>query len=64
MKYKSFPTLHRQQHWHFQGPERNIDNAYALWYSREHMSKTDKEEKKLLNKVVIFVFFVQKKVFS
>ncbi len=28
-----------------------------LWYSRERVSKTDTEEKKLLNKVVIFKIF-------
>ncbi len=31
------------------------------WYSREHASKTDTKKKKLLNKVVIFVFFSHKK---
>ncbi len=31
------------------------------WCSRERMSKTDTEEKKLLNNVFIFVFFTQKK---
>ncbi len=30
------------------------------WYSCEHASKTDTEEKKLLNKVIIVVFFVHK----
>ncbi len=35
---------------------------HALWYfSREHVSKTDREEKKLLNKVIILVFFAHKK---
>ncbi len=29
----------------------------------QRTSKTDKEENKLLNKVVIFVFFAHKKVF-
>ncbi len=31
------------------------------WYSRERVSKIDMEEKKLLNKVIIFVFFAHKK---
>ncbi len=34
--------------------------SHASWYSREGTSKTDMEEKKLLNKVDIFVFFVHK----
>ncbi len=42
--------LLRQQHY-----------THALCYSRERASKTDTEEKKLLNKVIIFVFFVHKK---
>ncbi len=29
-------------------------------YFREHASKTDKEEKKLWNEVIVFVFFVHK----
>ncbi len=28
------------------------------WYSHEGASKTDTEEKKLLNKVIIFLFFL------
>ncbi len=35
--------------------------VHVLWYSRERMAKTDMEEIKLLNKVVIFVFFAYKK---
>ncbi len=33
--------------------------AYVLY---KHVSKTDTEEKKLLNKVIIFVFFVYKNI--
>ncbi len=32
----------------------------CMWFSHEHVSKTDSEEKKLLNKFVIFVFSVHK----
>ncbi len=32
-----------------------------MWYSHEHASKTEMEEQKLLNDVVIFVFFAHKK---
>ncbi len=35
--------------------------THASWYSCEHTTKNDTEEKKLLNKVVIFVFFAHKK---
>ncbi len=35
-----------------------VNMGYISWYSRERVSKTDIEEKKLLNKVIIFVFFV------
>ncbi len=35
-------------------------HTHVPWYSRERMVKTDKKEKKLLNKVVIFIFFVHK----
>ncbi len=41
--------LHWQHHMH------------VSWFSRECVAKIDKEEKKLLNKVFIFVFFVHKK---
>ncbi len=41
--------LHQQNHTH------------ALRYSCERVVKTDMEEKKLLNKAVIFVFFEHKK---
>ncbi len=34
---------------------------HMLWYCHEHVSKTDTEENKLLNKVIIFVFFPHKK---
>ncbi len=36
-------------------------NVYVSWYSRERTSKTDREEKKLLNEVIIFVYFAHKK---
>ncbi len=45
-------------------PERSsliFGTQIALWYSRECALKTDTEEKKLLNKVIIFVFFAHKK---
>ncbi len=35
--------------------------AGVLRYCHEQASKTDMEEKKLMNKVVIFVFFAHKK---
>ncbi len=35
--------------------------THSSWYSRERALKTDTEEKKLLNKVIIFVFFAHKK---
>ncbi len=35
-----------------------VNMGSISWYSRERVSKTDIEEKKLLNKVIIFVFFV------
>ncbi len=38
-----------------------LHHTYASWYSCESASKTDTEEKKLLNKVIIFVFFAHKK---
>ncbi len=41
--------LLRQQH-----------NTQAPWDSCEHTSKADTKEKKLLNKVVIFIFFSTK----
>ncbi len=34
---------------------------FEISYSREHTAKTDMEEKKLLNKVVVLVFFAHKK---
>ncbi len=34
---------------------------HVLWYTCEQALKTDTEEKKLLNKVIIFVFFAHKK---
>ncbi len=43
--------LLRQQH-----------HMHALWYYCECASKTDREEKKLLNKVVIFIFFATKSI--
>ncbi len=43
--------LLRQQH-----------HKYASWYSRER-SSTDTEEKKFVNKVVIFVFFIYSRSF-
>ncbi len=36
-------------------------HRHAPWYSCEYTSKTDTKEKKLLNKVIIFVFFVHNK---
>ncbi len=36
-------------------------NACMRCYSREHALKSDTEEKKLLNELVIFVFFVHRK---
>ncbi len=33
---------------------------HVLWYSREHAWKTNTEENKLLNKVIILVFFVHR----
>ncbi len=36
-------------------------HRHASWYHREHPSKTDTEENKLLNKVIILVFFTHKK---
>ncbi len=41
--------LLRQQH-----------NTQAPWDSCEHTSKADTKENKLLNKVVIFIFFTHK----
>ncbi len=35
--------------------------THASWFSCEHTTKNDTEEKTLLNKVVIFVFFAHKK---
>ncbi len=43
--------LHQQHHTH------------ASWYSRKRLSKTDMEEKKLVN-TIIFVFFAHKKKYS
>ncbi len=40
-------------------PSPSLD-VHASWYSFEHELKTDTEDKKLLNKVVIFVFFTHK----
>ncbi len=37
---------------------------HASWYCCERVSKTDIEEKKLMNKVIAFVFFVHKTIFS
>ncbi len=37
-------------------------SEYGLHFSRERVSKTDIEEKKLLNKVIIFVFFIYKNI--
>ncbi len=34
---------------------------HASWYCREYASKTDIEDKKLLNKVITFVLFAHKK---
>ncbi len=39
-----------------------VNMGSILWYSRERVSKTDIEEKKLLNKVIIFVFFIYKNI--
>ncbi len=39
---------------------KNWFEKYVLWYSCECMSKSDKEEKELMKKVVIFVFFAHK----
>ncbi len=36
-------------------------HTHASWYSHERVSKTNMEEKKLLNKDVIFVFFAHEK---
>ncbi len=36
-------------------------HTHVSWYSHEHVSKTDMEEKKLWSKVIIFVFFAHKK---
>ncbi len=36
-------------------------HMHVSWYCRERVEMTDTEEKKLLNKVVIFVFSVHKK---
>ncbi len=38
-----------------------IIHTHAPWYSHEHTKKIDMEEKKLLNKVIMFVFFAHKK---
>ncbi len=35
--------------------KQRLEHTYALWYCHERALKTDTEEKKLLNKVVIFV---------
>ncbi len=32
----------------------NKKDSHALWYSCERVSKTDKEDKKLLNQVILF----------
>ncbi len=37
---------------------------HVPWYSREHTLKTNTEEKKLLNKVIIVVVFLHKKYSS
>ncbi len=42
-------------------PASAAPHAYMSWYSHKHTSKTDVQEKKLLNKVIIFVFFAHKK---
>ncbi len=39
-------------------------HTHVSLYCHERTSKTDTEEKKLLNKAIIFVFFGHKKVFS
>lgn len=39
-------------------------HAHALWCSREHVSETDTEEKRLLNKVDILFFGAQKEFSS
>ncbi len=50
LNYAELPHwLPRQQH-----------HTHVSWYSREHAVETDLEEKKLLNKVVIFIFFEHK----
>ncbi len=36
-------------------------HTHALWYCCERVANSDTEEKKLLNKVIIFVFFAHKK---
>ncbi len=43
-----------------QAEECTVLHTHASWYCCERESKTDTEEKKLLNKVIIFVFFVHK----
>ncbi len=35
--------------------------VHVSWYSCQHAAETDTKEKKMLNKVTIFVFFVHKK---
>ncbi len=55
-----------QQSYHIQGPERSKLNLMTnvSWCCRERALKTDKEEKKLLNKVLILVdFFAHKKYY-
>ncbi len=37
-------------------------HTYVLWYSRENSSKNDTEERKFLNKVIIFLFFAHKSI--
>ncbi len=39
-------------------------HTHASWHSHERVSNFDTEKKKLLNKVVIFVFFEHKKYYS
>ncbi len=36
-------------------------HTHVLWYSGERSPKTDREENKLLNKVIIFVLFAHNK---
>ncbi len=45
-------------------PKSKRMHTHASWDCRARASKTNTEEKTLLNKVIIFVVFVHKKVFS